>query len=103
MIHGETGLWLVSLQSANVYEKKGRCGMNIYVRNLSPETSRSELLGCFETFGKVTDVTISTYKVEGVSRSSGFVEMPSHEHALAAIAGLQGKELGGNLLKIESG
>jgi RNA recognition motif-containing protein len=77
--------------------------MNIYVRNLSPETSRSELFGCFETFGKVTDVTISTYKVSGESRGSGFVEMPSNDHALAAIAGLQGKELCGNLLKIQGG
>ena len=77
--------------------------MNIYVRNLSPETSRSELLRCFEIHGEVTDVTISTYKVEGQPRASGFVEMPSQEHGLAAIAGLQGKELGGNLLKIQSG
>ena len=77
--------------------------MNIYVRNLSPETSRSELLGCFEIYGKVTEVTISTYKVEGESRGSGFVEMSSNDHGLAAIAGLQGKELCGNLLKIQDG
>jgi RNA recognition motif-containing protein len=77
--------------------------MNIYVRNLSPETSRSELLECFKVFGAVTDVAISTYKVEGESRASGFIEMPSEEHALAAIAGLQGKELSGNLLQIQGG
>ncbi|UCC43131.1 MAG: RNA-binding protein [Candidatus Zixiibacteriota bacterium] len=77
--------------------------MNIYVRNLSPETSRSELLGCFETFGKVTDVTISTYNLHGKSRGLGFIEMPSNDQGQAAIAGLQGKELCGNLLKIQSG
>ncbi len=77
--------------------------MNIYVRNLSPETLRSELLGCFGMFGEVTDVTISTYRIEGEFRASGFVEMPSHEHGLAAIASLQGKELRGNLLKIQCG
>jgi RNA recognition motif-containing protein len=77
--------------------------MNIYVRNLSPETSRSELLACFEIFGKVTDVTISTYTVAGESRGSGFVEMPSNDNGLAAIAGLRGKELCGNLLKIQEG
>jgi RNA recognition motif-containing protein len=75
--------------------------MNIYVRNLSPETSRSELLGCFEIYGDVTDVTISTYKVEGQSRASAFVEMPSKDHGLAAVAALQGKELGGNPLKLQ--
>lgn len=75
--------------------------MNIYVRNLSPETLHSELLGCFEMFGKVTEVSISTYKVEGKSLASGFVEMPSHEHGLAAIAGLQGKEVRGYLLTLK--
>jgi RNA recognition motif-containing protein len=71
--------------------------MNIYVRNLSPGTSRSELLGCFEKHGEVTDVTISTYKVQGTSKASGFVEIPSKDQALAAIAALQGQNLGGNL------
>ena len=75
--------------------------MNIYVRNLSPETLHSELLGYFEMFGKVTEVTISTYKVEGKSRASGFVEMPSNEHGQAAITGLQGKEVRGYLLKLQ--
>jgi RNA recognition motif-containing protein len=74
--------------------------MNIYVRNLSPETSVSELRGCFENFGTVADVTISTYKLRGVAKAFGQVEMSSHDHAQAAIAGLRGKELGGNLLKV---
>jgi RNA recognition motif-containing protein len=77
--------------------------MNIYVRNLSPETSRSELLGCFEIYGKVSEVTISTYKVEGQSRGSAFVEMALDDQGVAAIAGLQGKELGGNLLRLQEG
>jgi RNA recognition motif-containing protein len=76
--------------------------VNIYVRNLSPETSCSELLGCFEKFGKVTDVALSTYKLHGISRGLGFIEMPSNAQAQAAIASLQGKELCGNLLKIQS-
>ena len=75
--------------------------MNIYVRNLSPEITRSELLGCFEKHGEVSDVTISTYKVQGTSKATGFVEMPSKEQALAAIAALQGQDLGGNLLVIK--
>jgi RNA recognition motif-containing protein len=77
--------------------------MNIYVRNLSPETSRSELLGCFEIYGKVREVTISTYKVEGQSRGSAFVEMPFNDQGVAAVAGLQGKELGGHLLRLQEG
>jgi cold-inducible RNA-binding protein len=74
--------------------------MNIFVRNLSPTTSREELIACFEEYGVVSDVTLSTYTVEGKSRASGFVEMPSDVQAQAAIGGLRGKELDGNLLEI---
>jgi RNA recognition motif-containing protein len=74
--------------------------MNIHVGNLSPETSLSVLRGSFEMFGKVTDVTISTYKVNGISRALGSIEMPSNDHGRAAIAGLEGKELGGTLLAV---
>jgi RNA recognition motif-containing protein len=77
--------------------------MNIYVRNLSPETSRSELLGCFENYGKVAEVTISTYKVEGQFRGSAFVEMPFNDQGVAAVAGLQGREMGGKLLRLQEG
>jgi RNA recognition motif-containing protein len=77
--------------------------MNIYVRNLSPTTSREELIGCFEEYGAVSDVTVSTYTVEGKSRASGFVDMPSDVQAKAAVDGLQGQALGGNLLRIQGG
>lgn len=75
--------------------------MNIYVGNLSPETSAAELRGCFETFGPVAEVSISAYKVHGVAKGFGQVEMPSVDHAQAAIIGMQGKELAGNLLKVQ--
>ena len=74
--------------------------MNIHIGNLSPETSLSVLRGWFEVFGKVTDVTISTYKVNGKSRGSGSIEMPSNAHGQAAIADMQGKVLGGTLLTV---
>ena len=77
--------------------------MNIYVQNLSPTTSREELIGCFEEYGAVSDVTVSTYTVEGKSRASGFVDMFSNVQGQAAIDGLQGQELGGNLLRIQGG
>lgn len=72
--------------------------MNIRVANLSPETCLSVLRGSFEVFGRVTDVSISTYTVDGMLRALGNIEMPSYNHGQAAIAGLQGKELGGTLM-----
>ena len=77
--------------------------MNINVINLSPTTSREELLDCFAEFGAVLDVSVSTYTVKGILRASGLVEMPSQDQGLAAIAALQGQDLGGNLLRIRQG
>ena len=75
--------------------------MKIYVRNLSPVTSRSELLGCFEKFGEVTDVVIGSYRIKNASKGFGQVEMPSKDQGRAAIAAMQGSELDGNLLKVQ--
>lgn len=77
------------------------CKVNIYIRNLSPWTSLSELRGYFEVFGEVKDATICTYQSKGESRCLGFMKMPINDRGHAAIAGLQGKELDGNLLQIE--
>lgn len=75
--------------------------MNINVHNLAPTTSREELLDCFAEYGAVSDVSVSTYTIKGKSRASGLVEMPSNVQGLAAIDGLQSKELAGNLLEIQ--
>jgi len=74
--------------------------MNIKVSNLSPVTSREELLDCFAVYGAVSDVGVGTYMLEGKSRALGFVVMPSNVQGQAAIDGLQGMELAGNLLVV---
>jgi RNA recognition motif-containing protein len=74
--------------------------MNINVHNLSPTTSREELLDCFAEYGAVSEVSVGTYTLEGKSRALGFVVMPSNVQGQASIDGLQGKELDGNLLVI---
>ena len=74
--------------------------MNIYVGNLSNGTLEPQLRETFAKFGKVTSVDINSSKDEGKQKTYGFVEMPSNEHAQAAIDGLHGKELSGNLLKV---
>ena len=74
--------------------------MNIYVGNLARETSEAELRQAFEAFGQVSSVAIIKDKFSGESRGFGFVEMPNGEEAKAAIAGLNGKELGGRALNV---
>ncbi len=74
--------------------------MNIYVGNLSREMEVDELRKTFETFGKVSSVSIIKDKFSGVSRGFGFVEMPSNIEALSAIEGLNGKEVMGRTITV---
>ncbi|MBI3359509.1 MAG: RNA-binding protein [Chloroflexi bacterium] len=74
--------------------------MNIYVGNLSRETTESELRTAFEAFGQVTSAAIIKDKYSGESRGFGFVEMPNRPEAQAAITGLNGKPLGGRTLTV---
>ena len=74
--------------------------MNIYVGNLAHQTTEAELRQAFEAYGKVDSVTIIKEKFTGDSRGFGFVEMPTKEEATAAIAGLNGQNLGGRDLNV---
>ncbi len=74
--------------------------MNIYVGNLSGQTAESDLRQAFVTFGEVAQVNIIKDKFSGEPKGFGFVEMPTKEHAQAAIAGLNGKDLNGRTLNV---
>ena len=74
--------------------------MNIYVGNLSRHTTDEELRLAFEAYGRVESVTIIRDKYTGDSRGFGFVEMPTKTEATAAIATLNGQELGGRALNV---
>jgi len=69
--------------------------MNIYVGNLSPETTVEDLRYAFERFGQVASATIIRDKMSGRSRGFAFVVMPNKAQAHAAISGLNRKELKG--------
>ncbi len=74
--------------------------MNIYVGNLLPEISEEDLREAFEAFGQVTSVTIIKDKSSGEPRGFGFVDMPIKAEAQSAMTGLKGKELKGQILKV---
>ena len=74
--------------------------MNIFVGNLSFKTTEQELQREFEAFGEVTSVKIITDHNTLKSRGFAFVEMRDRDQALAAIAGINGKELAGQTLKV---
>ena len=74
--------------------------MNIYVGNLSFNATEDEVRQLFEAYGAVDQVNIITDRETGRPRGFGFVEMPDSTAAKAAIAGLQGTDLGGRTLTV---
>lgn len=74
--------------------------MNIYVGNLSFDTTDDQLREAFAAFGEVSSVNIIKDKYSGESRGFGFVEMSDQEAATAAIAGVNGTDLNGRTLNI---
>jgi RNA recognition motif-containing protein len=74
--------------------------VNIYVGNLSFDTTDEDLRKAFEAFGRVESASVIKDKFSGQSRGFGFVEMPAKAEAEAAISGLDGTDLNGKSLKI---
>jgi RNA recognition motif-containing protein len=74
--------------------------MNIYVGNLSYETTDEKLREAFEAFGEVSSVNIITDRFTGDPRGFAFVEMADSGQATAAIEGLNEQELDGRTLKV---
>ena len=74
--------------------------MNIYVGNLSYNVDDGALRAAFEAHGEVASAQVITDRETGRSRGFGFVEMPSDEEAKAAMAALNGADLGGRALNV---
>lgn len=74
--------------------------MNIFVGNLGPDVTETDIAELFKPFGQVTSVELVRELFTGKLRGFGFVEMPGKQHSLAAIAGLNGKELAGRSLTV---
>ena len=76
------------------------CKMNIYVGNMSFETTQEQLRKQFEEFGTVSSVKLITDRDSGQPKGFAFVEMPAANEATAAIEGLNGRELNGRTLNV---
>ena len=74
--------------------------MNIYVGNLSYTLDEAELREAFAAYGEVSSVKVLMDRETGRSRGFGFVEMPNQGEAEAAVAEINGKEIGGRALRV---
>jgi RNA recognition motif-containing protein len=74
--------------------------VNIYVGNLSFNTTDDDLRQLFEPYGVVDQIRLITDQYTGRARGFGFVDMADSHAAQSAIQGLQGKSLGGRTLTV---
>jgi cold-inducible RNA-binding protein len=75
-------------------------GSKVFVGNLSFDTAREELERLFAEHGEIVDLAIPTDRLSGRPRGFAFVEFANAEQAAAAIAKLDGVELGGRNLRV---
>jgi RNA recognition motif-containing protein len=73
---------------------------NLFVGNMSFQTTEGDLRALFEPFGQITRVHLAMDRETGRARGFAFVEMPNDAEATKAIAELDGKEFGGRNLKV---
>jgi cold-inducible RNA-binding protein len=73
---------------------------NLYVGNLSYNTTQQQLQEMFEEYGEVVSANVITDRDTGRSRGFGFVEMANEDEANAAIDALNGQDMDGRSLTV---
>ena len=74
--------------------------VNIFVGNLSYQTTQDELEAAFSQYGAVERVSIVTDRATGQPRGFAFVEMTDQTEADNAIAQLNGAEIHGRAVNV---
>ena len=75
--------------------------MKLLIRNLSRTTTEAELRNLFEAHGIVQSCTLVMDRETGKSKGFGFVEMPKHVDAKAAIKALNNQEIAGSRIRVK--
>ena len=74
--------------------------MNIYAGNLSREVTEDDIRQAFKAYGEVSFVNIVKDRFNKTSSGFGFLEMPVQVEAEAAITGLHGKDMKGQVIVV---
>lgn len=75
--------------------------MNLYIGNLSPETSEADLRKTFSEFGEVVSTKVLIDPETGMPRGFGFVEMGNRFQAQDAILNLDSTYLQGTIITVK--
>ena len=74
--------------------------MKVYVGNLPKQTTEAELNELATPYGSLVSAEIATERSDGASKGFGFLEFSSDDAARAAITGLDGRDVNGQVLKV---
>ena len=74
---------------------------NLYVGNMSYDTTEAALRTLFAEFGEVQAVNLITDRDTGRPKGFAFVEMATEQGAQAAIQALNGKSVDGREIKVD--
>lgn len=74
--------------------------MKLYIGNLPFSAKEDDLREAFEAFGVVEDVAVVMDRDSGRPRGFAFVTMPNDDEGRAAIEGMNDKDFGGRVLKV---
>jgi len=90
------------MDSPDIPERPGTVQITIYVGNLAMVTTEADLRHVFEPFGRVMDVKIlnDDYIGNRHPKAHAFIGMSAKNAGEAAIAELDGKLLGGQVVNV---
>jgi RNA recognition motif-containing protein len=74
---------------------------NLYIGNLSYETTEETLRTLFAEYGEIESVKLITDRYTGRSRGFAFVEMSTEQAAQQAMSGLNGKQVDEREIKVD--
>jgi RNA recognition motif-containing protein len=75
--------------------------MNLYIGNLSPETTENDLLKIFSEFGEIVGIKVIRDAETGMPRGFGFVEMADKFSAFDAIDNIDATFFQGNIISVK--
>ncbi len=74
--------------------------MKVYVGNLSKQVTDAQLKDLAASYGTLVSANVATERSSGESKGFGFLEFSNDDQARAAIAGLDGRDVNGQALKV---
>ena len=74
--------------------------MKLYIGNLSKQINDAQLSDLGAPYGKLVSANVATERSSGESKGFGFIEFSTSDEARAAIAGLDGRDINGQMLRV---